>query len=551
VPPRARTLAFWILFALLVAIRLPSITQPAGGDQGLYAYVGQRILDGELPYRNAWDQKPPGIHFTYAVLWAAWPDERVVAVADFIVCVLNAWLLLLLGRRLGPPGTGEVAALAFLLFANPAWGRLGGVRVRAQCEVFIGLAATAALLLLHRGVLDGRPRVRGACMAGAGALVGVAFVYKYNAGSVLAVAALASGLWLRAATPGEARTRWWQSWIASLVWLGAGFGAVVALLLAVFAAGDALTDLYHATITYNVFYSGETYAGRVAWLRYLLTFPIAHARVDALWFLGGLGALSALSVAAWSAWPGTQKRKHPPDPISGVVAAAWIAAACLSIAVNGGRGLPQYFIQANPALALAFGVAAATWWVRTGPRTRLLAAVALVVAVARIGNAGKVIDYTAWDLRAWTGSLSRDEYLARFGERGTGDKYSALANRELAAYLGANSGPDETVLVFGFSPGALVQADRRSATRFFWSRPIIVGFGDGWPGYGVRGLYDELIRHRPALVVLQRRDWDPDTLDSYTFFLGRPELRGWLEREYTFVEDLGNYAIWRHRPPRP
>jgi hypothetical protein len=319
-------------------------------------------------------------------------------------------------------------------------------------------------------------------------------------------------------------------------------------MLAVFAAGGALADLYHATITYNVFYSGETYAGRFALVRYLLTFPIAHARVDALWFLGGLGALSALSVGAWSIRPGTQKLQKPPDLISGFVATAWIAAACLSIAVNGGRGLPQYFVQANPALALAFGVAAAGWWTRVGPRTRLLAAVALVVAVARIGNADKVVDYTAWDVRAWTGSLARDEYLARFGGRATGDKYSALANRELAAYLRAHSDPYETVLVFGFSPGALVQAPRRSATRFFWSRPVIVGFGDGWPGYGVRGLHDELTRNRPALVVLQRRDWDPDTLDSYTFFMGRPELRGWLEREYTFVEELGNYAIWRRQP---
>ena len=28
-------------------VRVPSLAQPAGADQGLYAYVGQRILAGE------------------------------------------------------------------------------------------------------------------------------------------------------------------------------------------------------------------------------------------------------------------------------------------------------------------------------------------------------------------------------------------------------------------------------------------------------------------------------------------------------------------------
>ena len=35
---------------------------------------------------------------------------------------------------------------------------------------------------------------------------------------------------------------------------------------------------------------------------------------------------------------------------------AWVAASCLAIAINGSRGLPQYFVQAWPPLALAAGL---------------------------------------------------------------------------------------------------------------------------------------------------------------------------------------------------
>ena len=37
------------LACALLLLRLPSLVQPMGADQGLYAYVGERILAGDLP----------------------------------------------------------------------------------------------------------------------------------------------------------------------------------------------------------------------------------------------------------------------------------------------------------------------------------------------------------------------------------------------------------------------------------------------------------------------------------------------------------------------
>ena len=517
----------WLLIAALLAWRVPSLAQPAGADQALYAYVGQRILAGDLPYRDAWDQKPPAVHYAYALMQAVWPAHGVVAAADVVLTAVTAWALGALARRLVAfPHAGWVTASLYLLFANPAFTRVGGVRIRAQCESFIGLwAALGVLAVCWRWTSsDQRIDARGAMLAGV--CIGVAVTFKYNAGVYALPLILA--ILLAADGPG------WQSRIRAasrpLAAMAAGVTAPVALMLAGFWAAGALEDLYLATITYNLQYSGETYTSRWHMLQYLLTFPIRHARLDALWLLGGAGCALLLTAA----------RRQP----RALIAVAWVAAACLAIAINGSRGLPQYFVQAWPPLALAAGVAAGTIWPALRGWQRLALAALVLLAVPRVTQFDKMIETTLVDARRMAGAIDEDAYLGRFGRVDSGDKYAALALHRLADHLQSTTSPDEPVFVFGFSPWAYVGSGRQSSSRFFWSRPVIIGFEAHRPGYGVDGLLAELDRRPPAIVALQARDWDPDGPNSLDFFLAEPRLVGWLRRSYRPAGTLHNFHLW-------
>jgi hypothetical protein len=270
-------------------------------------------------------------------------------------------------------------------------------------------------------------------------------------------------------------------------------------------------------------------------VRYLVAFPIRHARVDALWFAGGLGCI-VLVVA------GLRRR-------TAFLPVAWVGIACLSIAINGSRDLPQYFVQAAPALALAAGLAAAI----ALPPLPLVARWVIVLLVAvGIWRAGDdpfpKLAATVWhDTQYLLGRIDGRAHLARYGGARDSDKYSALANSDIGAFLAANTAPDETVYVFGFSPGSYVYADRRSASRFFWSRPVILDFHREDPRYGVAGLRADLERTRPAYVVLQRHDWSPDVQDSGPFFLSQPLLADWLRAGYHEVPItglIGSFDAW-------
>ena len=531
----------WLFAVLAVALllaRLPSVVQPAGGDQGIYAYVGQSILKGEVPYRDAWDQKPPGVHFTYAAMLGLWRNDAVVATTDLAVAALVAVLLVALGRRLtGRPGAGEAAAIVFLLLGDPSFQRLGGLWVRGQAETFIALAVTGALLAAFAAADAGRERGRErpafAWSVAAGMLCGAAFVYKYNAG----LFALPCLLVCLVGPAGDRRPETWRRG-ALTVWrqfpaFVIGAALVVGAVAAWFAAHQALGDLYQATIVYNLKYSGETYAGFWDVVRYLVTFPVRHARVDALWFVGGVSCAALLLLSI-------RDRRL-------VIAPAWVAAACLSITVNSSRELPQYFVQAAPALALASGVAGAAAWRALGPLSRAALFLLLAVGVVRVNQFDKWVASIAYDFDHARGRTTREQYLSKFGGQRPTDKFSALATWQLGERLRAETAPTDRVLVLGFSAGALVRADRQSASRFFWSRPLLVGFNDGTPGYGAAGLLAELTKWRPTMVALQQRDWPVEGVDSATWFSRQPALQAWLTDGYRQVADTGTYFIWRRR----
>ena len=60
-----KTFVFLVVMSGLVLIRcLPEIVSPLpSNDSGTFLYVGWRWLEGDIPYRDTWDHKPPGIFY--------------------------------------------------------------------------------------------------------------------------------------------------------------------------------------------------------------------------------------------------------------------------------------------------------------------------------------------------------------------------------------------------------------------------------------------------------------------------------------------------------
>src|SRR6187200_783214 len=105
-------LAACLLYTLVGQLATNSLRATIG-DATLFAYGGRLVLNGAIPYRDFWDNKPPLIFYIEALgYWAfgsTWLGPTLVQALAFLLTVLAfAWL----GRRLHP--TARAARMLFL-----------------------------------------------------------------------------------------------------------------------------------------------------------------------------------------------------------------------------------------------------------------------------------------------------------------------------------------------------------------------------------------------------------------------------------------------------
>ena len=264
----AALVAAWSLFlvVLLFFAIAAFVRSPPGFDSGVFLYVATGLLEGEPPYLDSWDHKPPLIFLINAVglllsdAWGIW----VVQAMFLIGACLAAFMLV-------KPVFGTVAALfatTVLLVYSARLVHGGG----NHAEHYALILQFAALALFAAAEEEGKPRRR--TLALLGALGAAAFMLRPNLVGVW----LAIGIhWLAyrhgAARPidaaptvaarrsGAARKLGW----AAIGGLAVFLGFVVWLVLAGGLA--SLVAFWDAAVVYNVYYSDAPLLHRAVALR--------------------------------------------------------------------------------------------------------------------------------------------------------------------------------------------------------------------------------------------------------------------------------------------
>jgi len=423
------------ILAGAVLIRLPLLAIPLERDEGSYGYVAWRLLLGEVPYRDVFDHKPPGVFALYALAFSTF---GISATGIHLFAALynsaTAGVLFLLVARLRERWTGLVAAAVFaIMSAAPAYHGQA-----ANTEAFLLLPMLGAAALVWRAL--GRAQGCGLAFV-AGVLCGVALLIKQQAAPVALFLALALA-WRRIWK--ERRVR---AGVAELALMLAGAVLPAATTLLIFWRLGALGALYDAVIRYNADYA-RSWSAADSRDMLALVFHTGWCSQGLLWLLAVLGAV-ILAV-----------RRTRGDVFLLAMFAASAAAVAMGLLL-----LPHYFVLLLPATAaLAACAVSAVGNVRAlRQRRRTLIALYCLIAVA-CGLAAFAGDGWYWFRR------SPDEAVRRVYPGNPFDQSSTLA-----AYLQKQTKPGDRLFIVGSEPQVLLLARRRTVSRYPYIYPLTLG----------------------------------------------------------------------------
>lgn len=220
--------AAYLYRTLFIARAIPVLL---GGDQLFFWMNGQRMLHGELPYRDFFQFTPPGTDVFYFLVFKIfgpkiWVVNGVVVLLGIALC----WVCFEIARTIMHRGA---AVLSSCLFVVLIYSRL----LNATHHWFSVLAIMIALAILMRGI-DARR------LAMAGALLGIACFFTQSHG-IVALAAVSIFLRnYRARTPVD--ESFWKNERTLL----AGFSVAVLLLNAFFVAKVGVGRLLYCQVYY-------------------------------------------------------------------------------------------------------------------------------------------------------------------------------------------------------------------------------------------------------------------------------------------------------------
>jgi hypothetical protein len=499
--------------------------------------VGEALLRGDAPYRDAWDFKPPGIYLIYAFTRAVF-GSSFAAVRVFEALALTSLFgafAIFSRRHVGTRGAGVVGAAVAILAYVPIefW-------YTAQPEGFGAVALAWALVCATYVAPAGSGRAgerrQLAAWAGAAALYSVAALLKPPLGGGILVSfgfAIAS----RRSERGASASGGVGAFGAPTLAFAVGGALPLLATFGYFAAVGGLRDLYQALF---VFAPGYT-ALQLAQASPLLL--LGRALREWLFLTAPYNAVGLLALALLPVL-------HPRERAGSAHVLGVIGFSLLGVALQA-KFFPYHYAAVLPLTGLLAGWGFWKLWVRVRRSPARLLAFAAALGLVGFGVVPGLPDMrvfwkrTALRIEARTNPELRIPY--RDGLHTFGD-VDAGSNRMAAEWLIANTPPDSRLFIWGFEPVIYQLSARRPASRYIYNVPQRTHWAKD---ASRRVLMRELMAAPPEAILVVHRDSLPwvtgNPQDSHATLQEFPELQQLLQQRYRPEKRIGDLEILLRR----
>lgn len=477
-----------------------NVTLPSR-DSGVFLYVGWRFLNGDIPYKDVWDHKPPLIYFVDALglsitpdsLWGVWILEVIFAFLTFFV------LYKLLDREFGflPALAGTIVLTSGML----------AILARGNVTEEYALVFQVLGVWLFVGAWRRDFPVRTSFWIGL--LGGLAFNFKQTTIGIWVTYALILLVirLLQRKVP-----------VKDILALAAGWALPSIVFVIYFASQNALLDYWEQAFLYNFVYIGKHEGIR----RLIPVFIKGFAYLRNGWVLqlAVLGWLAGLGYA-WS----RRKSFVQIHPLV-LIALLNLPIEVLFITISG-RSILHYYLTPLPVMAILSGIL-----VYTAPR--LIAQIPplssrtvqrwasrIVFVIILLGQIGQVRSYP--------------DYIRDLRDN---DRAPVIE------YILENTRATDQVLIIGAESVVNFLARREAPTRYVYQYPLaLLGRRPMFEEY-----FDQILSNKPTLIIDTRGRTQLDE-KLYTPLQKRSQIvrEGvkYLGENYEQVAQFGEWFVYR------
>jgi len=520
------------LIILIILLSYPSLYYPFGTDQGVFAYVARTIIKGDVPYKDAWDIKPPGIYFLYALGVKILGDSMVaIRIFDLFFTILNVLLIFYIVRKLFNEHSAFLSGFfyGFYYYVNDFW-TLG------QVENFLNFFVLLSFLFLYLALNKSRMNpiaTNTIFYLLAGVFSGLTIWFKQTAIffpiiSIYLISVCKIGGRQRVSVP-----NFTKDLVKSLVLFSIGSFAVSLMFFVYLFLKGVFSDFLYTILVWDRHYGGLVYKGGLIKFLNAISIPLLYFFNYHLPFvvLSLIGLIISLI-----------KRKN----FNHHFLLCYFLAGFLCLIAQGKFFYYHWIVCYIPmSIFMAnFMYSSLKNYKKVYPVVVLLVAIILIY----VYTVEKYIFSFKYLYQYKKGVFSEKEYNGRFGAYGKMEPghFSFQAIYEVADYIKSHTSEKDPILVFSFSSLPYYLSKREAPTRFFFNVPVIVS----WVRNDWRDEFIRDIRERPPnYFIFIEGDAIPwaSGVDKDSFYIMQDwkELSEFFSQNYLYETQIEFFKLYK------
>jgi hypothetical protein len=496
-----RIVLIWtVIFVLYGGLRYHTFLNSFAHDEGLFLYGGQAWSAGQLPYRDFWDHKPPGVFFFHSLPLRFFPFSlTAIKLHEIVWLSCSASILFVFCRRRMRPETSVLATLFYIFFTSMPYTIRAGGLTEESALFFVVLCFW--LMLRSRG------KLRWNCFF-AGLALGTAVEFRQT--YVFTFVFLIGALLHNAHQRGKKFRDVFRPFLTMCV----GLALPEVIISVYFLAHGAWRNYMEASYLFNFYYIGPA--------RHSM--PLADVFYKQWMFISKTGPYLFAPLLALSTW------KWIPRTTRWMLLPLILAYLGDLIAISlSGEYYEHYYVQASVSTCLLL----ALFW--EGLFTRLQLAwnnglfrfPSMVFCVYALFLLALVAHFFAGGLRTYIG-----DYRAICEKRGSPEGEYAFQHG-VAEAVQSLTDPEETILLIGRDPNSVyLLAERYAGARFYHFSPLWKDKLSGAVKEIHRQAFLQDVRDKAPVVLLidlKKRG----VIDRFL-----PEFQAYIDEHYIPLEDL-------------